>query len=61
MRTALVHLFLLAEKSPEELAGARAAGPGGAGHPVQELYLPRQLVHGKLPLAEQDRFDLFRA
>jgi hypothetical protein len=51
------------EKSPEKLAWARAAaaGPGGAGHPIHELHFPRQLVHGKLPLAEQDRFDIFMA
>jgi len=53
--------LLLAEKSPEQLACARAAWAGGARHPVQELYLPRQLVHGKLPLAEQDRFNIFMA
>jgi len=51
----------LEEEAPEQLAGARAAGPGGAGHPNHELHFSRQLVHGKLPKAEQDRFDLFMA
>jgi len=54
-------LLPLAEEAPEQLAGARAAGASGAGHLVQELHFPRQLVHGKLPLTEQDHFDLFRA
>jgi len=52
----LLLLLPLSEETPEQLAGA-----SGAGHPVQELYLSRQLVHGRFPLAEQDRFDLFRA
>ncbi|MDD5559748.1 hypothetical protein [Candidatus Methylomirabilis sp.] len=61
MKTALVYLLPLAEKSPEQLACARAAGPGEAGHPNYELHFSRQLVHGKLPLAGQDRFDIFMA
>jgi hypothetical protein len=30
-------------------------------YPIQELHCSRQLVHGKLPLAEQDRFNIFMA
>jgi len=54
-------LLPLAEEAPEQLLGTGATGTSGAWHPIQELYLPRQLVHGELPLAEQDRFDLFMA